>query len=427
MNPISISDSMVEQTTFVFMHLANGPVPAGRLRMVTDGRNNYASFAYGNRYRQRLDAVSVDPESLPLDGPSGEILTDEGFDLFNGIRDAAPDGWGRYLMRKAADGRELSEFDYLVASGEHRVGALAFGATVERPKPTVLGTAEVAHDRPVALAALARAASDIATADTTDPALRALLEAGSSLGGARPKAAVIENGVEWLAKFPAAQDSYDVPRAEHAAMSLARACGLDVPDVDLRLVEGRAVYLIRRFDRDGARRVPFASALTLLRAHEIAAGGYSYAEVAAQLRKHGSAPARDLRELFRRMVFNVLVGNSDDHLRNHGMLFDDKGWRLSPLYDVVPTPQLGTDRFLVLALGSAGKRATLANALSGHAAFGLEREEATRAIEEMRLRVASGWENSLKDSGLKDQDRVRIGRCFGASYDNDWAASLRTG
>ncbi|WP_255602659.1 hypothetical protein [Polymorphobacter megasporae] len=136
---------MLEQTSFVFMHLPNGPVPAGRLRMVTDGRNSYAAFAYGTRYLCRADAVAVDPEVLPLEGPTGEILTGEGFDLFNGIRDAAPDSWGRFLMRKAAAGRELSEFDHLVASGEHRVGALAFGPppsglnrrSLVRPPPTI--------------------------------------------------------------------------------------------------------------------------------------------------------------------------------------------------------------------------------------------------------------------------------------------------
>lgn len=405
---------MIEQTTFVFMHLVGGAVPVGRLRMVTDGRNSYAAFAYGNRYRQRPDAVAVDPETLPLDGPSGEVLTDEGFDLFNGVRDAAPDGWGRYLMRKAADGRELSEFDYLVGSGEHRVGALAFGPTVERPAPAGVGTAG-AGGGAVDLGALAGAAIDVATADTADPALRALLEAGSSLGGARPKAAVVEGGVEWLAKFPAAQDSFDIPRAEHAVMSLAKTCGLDVPDIDLRIVEGRAVYLIRRFDRDGARRLPFASALTLLRAHEIAAGEYSYAEVAAQLRKHGSAPARDLRELFRRMVFNVLVGNSDDHLRNHGVVHDGRGWRLSPLYDVVPTPQLGTDRFLVLRLGDEGKRATLENALSGHAAFGLSQDHAASDVKQLRQQVAAGWEAAVRASGVAADEQVRLARCFAAS------------
>lgn len=410
---------MLEQTSFVFMHLPNGPVPAGRLRMVTDGRNSYAAFAYGTRYLRRPDAVAVDPEVLPLEGPTGEILTGEGFDLFNGIRDAAPDGWGRYLMRKAAAGRELSEFDYIVASGEHRVGALAFGPTPERPEPTVLG-ATSADDRPIDLAALARAAGDAATGEIADPALRALLAAGSSLGGARPKAAVVENGSGWLAKFPALSDSYDIPRAEHAAMSLARACGLDVPDLDLRLVGGRAVYLIKRFDRAGSNRLPFASALTLLAAHEIAAGEYSYAEVAAQLRKHGSAPARDLRELFRRMVFNVLVGNSDDHLRNHGVIYDGKGWHLSPLYDVVPMPQLGTDRYLVLALGSGGKRATLANALSGHAAFGLPREQAAYEVELLRRQVAAEWPSALAASGLSSEDRSRLAQCFAASGDDGW-------
>lgn len=406
---------MIERTTFVFMHLVDGPVPAGRLRMIVDGRNSYAGFAYGNRYRQRPDAVPVDPETLPLDSSTGEVLTDEGFDLFNGIRDAAPDAWGRYLMRKAAGGHELSEFDYLTASGEHRVGALAFGPTPAQPGQRRLHPASPGGNPLIDFASLAQAIEDIRSTDGADLSLRVVLEAGSSLGGARPKAAIVEDGVEWLAKFSAPQDSFDMPRAEHAAMSLAKLCGLDVPAINLRTVNSRAVYLVRRFDRVGGRRLPFASALTLLRAHEIAAGGYSYAELAAQLRKHGAAPTRDLRELFRRMVFNVLVGNSDDHLRNHGVIHDGTGWRLSPLYDVVPTPQLGTERFLVLALGTAGKRATLANALSGHAAFGLPREAAISDIEQLRRIVAGGWEQALLDSGVAVDERVRLARCFVAS------------
>lgn len=406
---------MTERTTFIFMHLADGPVPAGRLRMIDDGRNSYAGFAYGNRYRQRADALPVDPETLPLDGPPGEVLTDEGFDVFNGIRDAAPDSWGRYLMRKAADGRELSEFDYLTATSEQRVGALAFGPTPAQPALYSRRPGGPAGDHPINLASLARAVERVGSADPADPALRALLDAGSSLGGARPKAAIVEGGVAWLAKFSAPQDSFDMPRAEYAAMSLATACGLDVPEIDLRTVNDRAVYLVRRFDRAGSRRLAFASALTLLRAHEIAGGGYSYAELAAQLRKHGSAPALDLRELFRRMVFNVLVGNSDDHLRNHGVVHDGTGWRLSPLYDVVPSPQLGTDRFLVLTLGAAGKRATLANALSGHEAFGLPRAAAMADIEHLRRTVAGGWERALVDSGMTADERARLARCFTAS------------
>ena len=409
---------MAERTTFVFMLLAGGPVPAGRLRMIEDGRNSYAAFAYGARYRERPDAVPIDPEMLPLDGTTGEVLTDEGFELFNGIRDAAPDGWGRALMQRAAGAKTLGEYDFLVASGEHRVGALAFGPTAEKPERIAPWGSEQEYDgdEAIDLAALTEAAAQVKDIDRLDPRYRRLLAAGSSLGGARPKAATIHDGEPWIAKFSAANDRYDVPRAEYAAMTLATKCGLNVPPVDFITVLDRPIYLIKRFDRleAGKRRLPFASALTLLRALEIAAGDYSYAEVAAAFRKHGSAPIEDLTELYRRMVFNILVGNSDDHLRNHGAVHDGREWRLSPLYDVVPLPQLGTERFLVLGIGEEGKRATLSNAASAHGAFGLDRAAAVALIRDLAGQVGAQWETTLKASGLSADDRERLQGCFAA-------------
>lgn len=400
--------------------------------MVDDGRLSYAIFQYGARYVSRPDAIPVDPEALPIERRPQPVRTQEDFPLFNGIRDAAPDGWGRYLMNKAAGGRPLGEFDYLVASGEDRVGALAFGPSpAEAPRRTPLWDGQLDGEA-LDFEAMIDALDRLPTAEEIDPGLKKLLEAGSSLGGARPKAAVSRDGASWIAKFSLKDDPYNICRAEYATMTLAARCGLDVPPIDALRVAGRDVYLIERFDRPSKRRaqparIPFASALTMLYAHEIAAHNYGYAELGEALRKHGSAPKRDLRELFLRMVFNILCSNDDDHLRNHGFVFDGAGWRLSPLYDVVPKPQTGTERRLILRVGAQGRDATLANALTGAASFGLKDGEAAAAIEEMRGRVAAEWERVFKSCGVPQEDMVRLAGCFAQAAKRDWSAEQERG
>ncbi|MDI1366245.1 MAG: HipA domain-containing protein, partial [bacterium] len=216
---------------------------------------------------------------------------------------------------------------------------------------------------------MAAAVEQVQSVDELDDNLRRLLTAGSSLGGARPKAATEIDGQPWIAKFTANDDNYRICRIELATMRLARRCGLNVPNLDFREILGRDIYMIERFDRaltpDGVRRHPFASGLTMLGAHESDVGRHSYADLAAALRQYGSDPRGDLVELYRRMVFNILVTNDDDHLRNHGFLWEPRGWRLSPLYDVVPKPQVGHERTLVLGVGPQGRAATLNNAIAG--------------------------------------------------------------
>ncbi|MBV8752333.1 MAG: type II toxin-antitoxin system HipA family toxin [Hyphomicrobiales bacterium] len=419
---------MPTRTTYVYMHLSEGPVPAGRLDMTEEGRNSYATFQYGNRYLGRSNRVAVDPAVLPLPDPDATpqtFRTAEGFELFNGIRDAAPDGWGRYLMHKAAGTQNLTEFDYLIASGNQRVGALAFGPDpVGGPKRMAPWGEEGAVGEQFDLAELAEAAERIQSVEQLEPDLKLLLEAGSSLGGARPKAAMIHDGVPWIAKFSAKSDTYAVCRAEFAVMRLAKECELDIPETDFKTLLNRDIYLIRRFDRNikdsQLARIPFASALTMLEAHEIAAHEYSYREIAEVLRRYGADPRRDLRELFRRMAFNILVGNDDDHLRNHAFLYDGRDWRLSPLYDVVPRPHVGSRGRLILGVGDSGHDATLANALSGTANFGLKREEAAALLEDLRERVNNRWHAALTEAGLGRVDIERLASCFAEAGKSDW-------
>ena len=404
--------------TYVFVHLEEGPVPAGLLTMTDEPRNQFATFAYGRRYLERPDRIAVDPVALPLHeaGTSRTFRTEEGFAVFGGIRDAAPDGWGQYLMYKAMGDRLPSEIDLILASGEHRVGALAFGPTPARPERITPWGGGPAPGEEFTLAELAEAAERAQHVDELDENLRALLAAGSSLGGARPKAATKIGEQPWIAKFQKRGDSFPECRVELATMRLASECGLDVPPLDFRCVLDRDIYLIERFDRiphgNWLERRPFASGLTMLGAHESEVSSFSYADLAGAIRQFGTEVRQDLHELFRRMLLNILVTNDDDHLRNHGFLFDGEGWRLSPLYDVVPKPQLGLERRLVLGVGPEGRNATIENALAGAAVFDLGPDDAKAIAEDMSRIVATRWEHLFTEAGISAADRKRFATCF---------------
>ena len=386
--------------------------------MTDEPRNQFATFAYGRRYLERADRIPVDPVALPLHeaGTSRTFRTEEGFAVFGGIRDAAPDGWGQYLMYKAMGDRLPSEIDLILASGEHRVGALAFGPTPARPERITPWGGGPAPGEEFTLAELAEAAERAQHVDELDENLRALLAAGSSLGGARPKAATKIGDQPWIAKFQKRGDSFPECRVELATMRLASECGLDVPPLDFRCVLDRDIYLIERFDRiphgNWLERRPFASGLTMLGAHESEVSSFSYADLAGAIRQFGTEVRQDLHELFRRMLLNILVTNDDDHLRNHGFLFDGEGWRLSPLYDVVPKPQLGLERRLVLGVGPEGRNATIENALAGAAVFDLSHDDAKAIAEDMSRIVATRWEHLFTEAGISAADRKRFATCF---------------
>ena len=409
---------MASALTYVFVYLSGRPVPAGRLEMTEESRTQFATFAYGRRYLERTDRIPVDPFSLPLHDPGVELAyrTEEGFPVFNGIRDAGPDGWGQYLMYKAMGDRLPSTIDLILASGDHRVGAIAFGPTPSRPERITPWGEQTAPGEHFSLQELSDAAERAQHLEELDDDLRSLLGAGSSLGGARPKAATSIDGRPFIAKFQARNDSFPECRVELATMRLAAQCGLDVPPLEFEEVSGRDIYLIQRFDRiprDGwMERRPFASGLTMLGAHESEVSRYAYADLAGAIRRYGTKVRDDLRELFLRMVFNILVTNDDDHLRNHGFLMERRGWRLSPLYDVVPKPQVGLERRLALGVGPHGRDATIENAVAGAASFDLGGDEAHAIVEAMRGIVAASWEGAFAVAGVGAADRRRFATCF---------------
>jgi serine/threonine-protein kinase HipA len=404
-------------TTYVYIHLEEGPVPAGILETLGEGREATARFRYGRRYLQRKDRLALDPVQLPLPEADADrdYLTPEGFVLFNGIRDAAPDGWGRHLIDLAAGALALTEFDYLLATGKDRVGALAFGPDLSGPQ-RIVPWREDLDGEDLDLAGFLEAVRELDAADDLPLRHRRFLARGTSLGGARPKGTTEYAGKQWIAKFGRADDRFPICRAEYVAMKLAGQVGIEVPTVRLEKILGQDVYLIERFDRisNGKeyRRLPFISGLTIIGAHESESALQSYRGLADQLRLFGSEPVKDARELWRRMVFNILCNNNDDHLRNHGFLWDGKGWRLSPVYDIVPFPQAGLHRDLAIGVGRDGRRATIHNALSDVAGFGLARPEALRIASAMQKTVKSGWENLFRENGFSAPEIERLQNCF---------------
>jgi len=410
---------------YVFIHLPDEfvAVSAGLLAMVERGITTVRSqFGYGARYLRRPNALPVDPLSLPLagavPGSDREEFPVSGLLLFGAIRDASPDSWGRRVIESKLQvpANSLPESEYLMQAGSERFGALDLRPDLSSgPSDDVLPPASD-------LGYLLDAADRIANGEIVPPDLQRLYHAGSAMGGARPKALVTDKGRMYLAKFPVKDDAFDVPLVEYATLELARECDLNVPAVHLApLPDGRNIMLIERFDRqpdpDGKKftRRHTVSALTMLGLHESESSTSAYAAIANATAKYGGhgIVATDHRELFARMVFNILVSNDDDHLRNHAYVFDRqiKGWRLSPLYDVVPKPQIGFERFLHLAVGPRGRLATLDNALEGCRPFGLDRDEAAHIIDHIYSRVRE-WRVSFERYGVDPKSCDRIASAF---------------
>jgi serine/threonine-protein kinase HipA len=418
---------MEQADLIVFAHLPQGFVPAGRVTLTESDRGVEASsFAYGTRYLDRPEAFEIDPLSLSLKD-RGAVRTQMLFPVntltqFGGIRDAAPDAWGRRVIeaRRKVPANSLPESVYLLEAGSDRVGALDVRLTLQSEPHA--GVA-VVHSLQYMLDTVER----LELGESVPIRLTDLFGSGPGAGGARPKASVRDDaGLLWLAKFPSISDTFDVARAEFATLKLAQRCGLTVPDVQILDFGGKSCLLIRRFDRywnlpDKAAamdtvlhrtlpdaslrefRLPFISGLTLVGCDEMESRIKGYADLAAAVRRHAhpSVIRQDTRELFARMVFNILVSNDDDHLRNHGFVRDPRlpGWRLSPLYDVVPRPSVAFERFLHLEVGPQGKLATLDNALAGHPAFGLERPDAVAVMARI-VREVSQWRGAFEQWGL---------------------------
>ncbi len=383
---------------------------AGRFRVARTPDGIWrGEFVYGRSYLDRPDAVELDPVEIILEPRMRETVRLEGF--FGAIRDAMPDAWGRRLIERRLGRSPLEEFDYLQRGDADRVGALGFG-----PGASLSSTAPEFPDIP-ALEELVHAVERVARDERharEDP-LRDVLLPGSSLGGARPKITVQDQGELWLAKFGRPEDRWDEPRVEYALLRLAAQCGLQAPESRLETAGGRSVLLVRRFDRSGTDggflRSRFVSGLTLLRAEESATARarWSYLLLADEVRRASRTPGDDLRELFARMCFNAAVSNTDDHPRNHALLGDGAGWRLSPVYDLTPTPSISREPpFLAMECGLRGRAATRENLLSGAGRFQLSRPDAETILDRVFARVESSWTETMRVAGVARKDVEHI-------------------
>ena len=385
-------------------------VPAALLRVQTlpDG-TQIGRFRYGDRYLQRPDAVTLDPFQLPLGKAVYEFTQLKG--IPGAVRDASPDAWGRRVIehklgRSAAD---LQEIDYLLHGPQDGAGYLSFGLTAQPPAPKRM------YNRTHQLAELIAATQAIEEGRPVAANVLEQLDAGTSMGGARPKATIEDAQTLWVGKFPASGDRFNMQRVEFATLELARRCGLNVTQARLQKVGKKGdVLMLQRFDRqyvdDGADKgyqsFGLVSGLTMLECGDshLDRERWSYPLLADGLRRWSDKPEADCAELFRRMVFNAAVTNNDDHPRNHALLRQKKGWRLSPAYDLVPAPMVSLERRdLALTVGNFGRTASIYNLLSQAGRFGLSTEEARAEVDRL-VAVVNGWRETFLACGVSAKD-----------------------
>ena len=406
----------MDREIVVHIDLHGAPVLVGRLwTRVRKGRQS-ASFEYDAAWLEHPERFALEPALTLAPGP---FHTPPQKALFGAIGDSAPDRWGRVLMRRAerrrADKegqtpRTLYEADFLLrVDDEARQGALRFADAPGGPflAPVVDGRIPPLVQLPRLLSAAERLADE----KENDDDLRLLLAPGSSLGGARPKASVRDrDGSLALAKFPHPQDEVDVVLWEAVALSLAHGASLAVPGWRVEGVDGKPVLLIRRFDRAVGRRLPFLSAMSMLGATDNE--NHSYLEIVDALRQYGAAAKADLAQLWRRLVFNVLVSNTDDHLRNHGFLYaSDGGWRLSPAYDLNPVPVDVRPRVLSLAIDLDDPTASIERAVETAGYYGLAPSEAARIAGQVACAV-SGWRAEAARWKVQAREIERMSSAF---------------
>jgi serine/threonine-protein kinase HipA len=400
---MSMTTSDPPQKAFVWIWLpdATEPVVAGRLEALGD----LVDFVYGRSYLGREEAIPLFDPELPLQ--PGPIPPPPGMSVAGCISDAGPDAWGqRMIMNRVlgeagrdADPADLSLLTYLLGSGSDRTGAIDFQRSADEYVPREDGVADLEQ--------LMDAAAKVEEGVVLAPPLLQALFAGSSIGGARPKAALRQRDRDLIAKFSAANDPYPVVKGEFVAMTLAHWAGLTVAKAELTSVLGRDVLLVERFDRPGeGKRRGVVSGLTLLGLDEMMARYASYPALADLMLERFADAISDLRELFSRMTFNILVGNTDDHARNHAAFWDGSRLSLTPAYDICPQLRSGGEASQAMTLRRDGFRLSQVAACIGTApAFRLDEAEAREIVDRQIESIESNWTEVCELAGLTQIDR----------------------
>lgn len=387
------------------------PVVAGRLTQ--DG--DRLLFTYGASYRGRQDAIPIYEPELPLQ--RGTIAPKPGLSMPSCIRDGSPDAWGRRVIINRLTGAkpdaagvpDISELTYLLQSGSDRIGALDFQTSSKDYEPRL--AAEASFEE------LLAAAERIEKGLPLTPALDQALNHGTSIGGARPKALIDGEDRKFIAKFSSSADTHSVVKAEFIAMKLAAACGLNTAPVTLTHAAGKDVLLIERFDREksaaGWTRRAMVSALTMLGLDEMMARYASYEDLAELIRHRFTDPKDTLRELYGRICFNILCGNTDDHARNHAAFWDGKALTLTPAYDICPQGRAGGEASQAMLIKGETRASTIATCLAATADFHLTEEDAASLIETQIATIAESWQAVCEESALTLVDqKLFAGRQF---------------
>lgn len=403
-----------DQEAYVWIWLPNEtkPVVAGRLAI--DSGKVY--FNYGKSYLERSKdaspAIPIYAPELPL--VTGVLPLPDGLSIPSSIRDAAPDAWGRRvilnkrfgLKGSGADTAVLGELTYLLESGSDRIGALDF-----QRSPTVYGER---NHQSATLEELLQSVERVQQGVPLTPALDQALFHGTSIGGARPKVLIEQEGKKYIAKFSTSADIYSVVKAEFVAMRLAALAGIDVAPVKIVEVSGKAVLLVERFDRqkqgEAWVRRPMVSALTILGLDEKMTRYASYEDLAAIIRRRFNHPQATLRELFTRIAFNVLCGNTDDHARNHAAFWDGHLLKLTPAYDICPQPRAGNEASQAMLIHGSDRSSRLQSCVAASETFLLSSAEATETIDRLQSTIEQHWESVCEQASLSEVDRNLLWR-----------------
>ncbi len=385
-----------EAYVWIWLLGAVKPVVAGKLEQ--DGEN--LVFTYGKSYLERKDAISIYDPELPL--KSGTLSPLTGLTVPNCIRDASPDAWGRRViinrLQGAADENELT---YLLESGSDRIGALDFQASPTEYVPR--------QSQGATLEELMESAERVEKGIPLSPELDQALFHGSSIGGARPKALIKDGEIKYIAKFSANNDSYSVVKAEFIAMRLAHLVGINVAPVKMVEASHKDVLLIERFDRmhstKGWQRKAIVSALTILELDEMLARYASYEKFAEIIRHRFKAPTETLHELYARMVFNILCGNTDDHARNHAAFWDGSSLTLTPAYDICPQGRSGGEATQAMLIVGDNRYSQLTTCIEAAYHFKLSEDVAMEIIAHQKSVIETNWDTVCDEAKLSEVDR----------------------
>jgi serine/threonine-protein kinase HipA len=406
--------SKTEKEAFVWIWLPDEtePVVAGRL----EADNGNILFNYGKSYLDRIGdskpAIAIYEPELPL--KAGVLSLPESLTIPGCIRDAAPDAWGRRviinkklgLKGSSTDTAELNELTYLLESGSDRIGALDFQRSPTEYVPRTATNVNIEE--------LIESAERVEKGVALTPELDQALFHGSSIGGARPKALIQDQGKKYVAKFSSSTDLYSVVKAEFIAMRLAELAGLNAAPVKLAKAANKDVLLIERFDRvpkgEKWARKAMVSALTLFQLDDMMARYASYEELSEIIRHRFTDPKHTLKELFSRLVFNVLCGNTDDHARNHAAFWDGKALTLTPAYDICPKGRTGNEASQAMLISGDNNLSQLKTCLETAHNFLLSKEEAREIFGNLAATIEHHWETVCEEAELNEVDKKLLWR-----------------